>query len=78
MNPTLVQHEEHPHNPSAVAVFAYFEGTPTAADLLKVQEEEEKCEGWTPPGRELEYLEPVRDQNVVADRAGLERWCLWD
>lgn len=76
MNPILVRREEHPDESNAVAVFAYFEGTPTAADLLKVQEQQ--CEGWTPPGKSLEYLEPTQERDVVADRAGLERWCLWD
>lgn len=69
-NLLLVQFEENPHEENAVVVVAYFEGTPTAEELLEVQKMH--CEGWG-----TGYDKPEQLQNVVADRAGLERWCLW-
>ena len=66
-NLVLVQAEESPTNPDGLAVFAYFEGTPDREDLKAIPHRQWKFE---------RHGGKKQVQNVLADRAGLERWMI--
>jgi len=60
----LIQREDNPDNNAGASVFAYFDGTPSKADLGAATEAHDG------------FTVPVRCDTELSRRASLQRWLL--